>query len=85
MTINLQLPHPDYLSVAIRTYADGAGKQNQRPPHIPSKYSLVFDCETTTDAAQALRFGSFQLRENSELIERGLFYDAQAILPDAQF
>ncbi len=42
----------------------------------PSDWSLTFDCETTTDDAQSLRFGAYQLRKDGELTKngRGLFY-----------
>ena len=42
----------------------------------PSKWSLTFDCETRIDAAQALRFGAYQLRKNGVLARQGegLFY-----------
>ena len=42
----------------------------------PSDWSLTFDCETTIDAAQALRFGAYQLRKDGKLTKngRGLFY-----------
>ncbi len=77
---NLDLPHPDYLSIAIRTYADHRQqKPFSAPPYISSKYSLIFDCETTTDETQSLRFGAFQIRENGELIEQGVFYDDQTL------
>jgi hypothetical protein len=46
----------------------------------PADVTLTFDCETTTDAAQSLRFGAYQLREDGELIENGLFH-AEGINP----
>ena len=74
------MPAPDYLSIAVRTYADhGPLKVWNQPPHIGSKYALVFDCETFTDETQALRFGSFQLCEDEVIVRRGLFYDPNAI------
>jgi hypothetical protein len=39
----------------------------------PSDWTLIFDCETTTDERQALRFGVYQVRKGSELWEAGLF------------
>lgn len=41
----------------------------------PSDWSLVFDCETSVDAAQALRVGFYQVRKSGELKSEGLFYD----------
>jgi hypothetical protein len=44
----------------------------------------VFDTETTTDAGQALRFGSYQERNGRALIESGLFYDPEALTHEEQ-
>lgn len=41
----------------------------------PSQYVLVFDTETTTDAAQKLRFGTYQVRKAGQLMQEGIFYD----------
>jgi hypothetical protein len=68
----------DQLSIAVRAYVPlvGAGKpRRSRPSPIPSEWVLVFDTETTTDPAQRLRFGSFQLRHAGKLVKHGLFYD----------
>ena len=45
-------------------------------PLPTSKWTLTFDCETGTDAAQALKFGAYQLRRDGVLVKRGagLFY-----------
>lgn len=83
----------DELPVAIRAYAtptwrappDGDGSKPKRPRKglLPaSKWSLTFDCETTTDAGQALRFGTYQLRKAGELRERGIFYDPDGVTDD---
>lgn len=42
----------------------------------PSGWTLTFDCETGTDAAQGLRFGAYQLRSKGVLARKGegLFY-----------
>jgi hypothetical protein len=45
----------------------------------PSKYELIFDTETTVDAAQQLRFGTYQLREAGEIQEEGFFYDPESL------
>ena len=37
-------------------------------------WTLTFDCETTTDEAQAIRFGAYQLRKGDTLKEEGLFH-----------
>lgn len=44
------------------------------------EWTLVFDTETTTDACQNLRFGTYQLRRKNELIEAGIFYDPRTML-----
>ncbi len=43
----------------------------QRLP--PSDIVVIFDTETTTDPAQRLRFGAYQVRDAGHLIDRGLF------------
>lgn len=67
------------LPIAIRAYAMRNkttalryGKKNYKPLK-PSNYALVLDTETTTDATQRLKFGYYQLRKDSELIEAGFF------------
>lgn len=79
----LIMPDPDHLAVAIRTYADhGQYKPFPEQPHITSKYALIFDCETTTDETQTLRFGCFQLRENENVLNKGLFFDPLSLGAD---
>ena len=48
-------------------------------PTPPSEWTLVFDAETTIDAAQRLRVGAYQFRKADELDEAGLFYDPTII------
>ena len=43
----------------------------------PSPWTLIFDCETTVDAAQTLRVGVFQVRYSGKLRQEGLFFDPQ--------
>lgn len=67
-------PVSDNLPIALRAYAEAP---KARKPHRgidASEWSLTFDCETRTDAGQALRFGAYQLRKGDELKEAGLFY-----------
>ena len=45
---------------------------------------LVFDTETTVDAAQQLRVGCYQLRWQGKLCEQGLFYDPESLTSDEQ-
>ncbi len=73
------------LPIAIRAYTEKpdtkpvASKTHSKGPEQPSNYMLIFDCETTTDAAQKLRFGVYQIRKSNVLQEEGLFLDATAL------
>ena len=44
-----------------------------------SEFTLVFDIETTTDAAQQMRFGVYHLFKGIELVERGFFVDTETM------
>jgi hypothetical protein len=78
-----------HFRIAVRAYVPPPHAE-QDPPKSkrrgqvapPSPWTLVFDTETTTDAAQKLRAGSYQLRHGIELIEAGIFYDPLALAPD---
>jgi hypothetical protein len=59
--------------------AGGAAAQTPRPRPTPSEWVLVFDTETTTDAGQGFRFGSYQARRDGALYEAGLFYELDAL------
>ena len=84
---------PDRLPIAVRAYAPppppkpttrgSARKKRQGKPAPPSEWTLVFDTETTVDAAQRLRIGAYQFRNGDELDEAGLFYDP-AIISDRE-
>jgi len=52
-------------------------------PASPSEWTLVFDTETTIDAAQRLRIGAYQFRDGDRLDEAGLLYDP-AIISDEE-
>ncbi|MFT3723035.1 MAG: hypothetical protein QM773_05550 [Hyphomonadaceae bacterium] len=56
-----------------------ASKRRGAAVDEPSDYSLIWDCETTTDAAQSLRFGFFQVRKAGQLIREGIFYEPAAL------
>lgn len=68
------MPITDHLPISLRAYAEAPKAWRPRRGIDASEWSLTFDCETRTDAGQALRFGVYQLRCGSELIEAGLFY-----------
>jgi hypothetical protein len=58
-----------------------------RPPSAEtevSPWTLVFDCETTIDATQRLRFGFYQIRNGEKLDQEGVFYDPSAITADEE-
>jgi hypothetical protein len=76
----------DRLPIAVRAFAPPPQKPSDEParkrsskPAPPSKWTLVFDTETTADAAQRLRIGAYQFREGDDLDEAGLFYDPAAL------
>jgi hypothetical protein len=76
------LVQPDRLPIAVRAYAtpplppdEGPKKKRQREPALASEWTLIFDTETTVDAAQRLRIGAYQFRNRDELEEGGLFYN----------
>lgn len=73
----------DSVTVSLRAFvADPNGKPprrgNWKPPPA-SKWTLVFDTETTTDPSQRLRFGTYQLRNGLDLDETGLFFDPEVL------
>ena len=73
------MPQANPNEIAVRCYTEKPPKpkkENQRPRPLdePSEFTLVFDCETTTDEAQTLRFGFYQIRQGVELYEQGVFY-----------
>jgi hypothetical protein len=69
--------------IFVRAYVERANKKRKRPAETkldrPSKWTLVFDCETTIDPGQALRFGFYQVREEIALREEGIFYDPEGV------
>ena len=87
-------PVTDELPVALRAYAAPTFRvlpdKNAAPPKAPRKSSvtpssgrvLIFDTETTSDAAQSLRFGTYQYRSGDVLDETGIFYEPDGVTPD---
>jgi hypothetical protein len=82
-------PISDYLPIALRAYTGPTftvlpdptkpPRKEPKPPLPASDFTLVFDTETTTDAGQALRFGTYQFRCGDELDEAGIFYDPERV------
>lgn len=54
-------------------------KYTQKKSDMPSEWALILDAETTTDASQKLRFGTYQVRKGAELMESGVFYDPETL------
>lgn len=84
-----ETPLTDELAIALRAYVESAwtptGKRpssSTRKAPRPSSWVLVFDTETTTDAGQSLRFGSYQVRNGSTLHEAGIFYAENGVSPE---
>ena len=87
-------PVTDELPVALRAYAAPTFRvlpdNNAAPTKTPRKSSvmpssgrvLIFDTETTSDAAQSLRFGTYQYRSGNMLDESGIFYEPDGVTPD---
>jgi hypothetical protein len=75
------------MPVAVRAWAQRVSKRKERQqapagPFTdigPSRWSLSFDTETTTDPGQSLRVGAYQLRRGSRLAQVGLIYEPAAI------
>src|SRR6185312_4705675 len=58
-------------------------KLTRKASKVPaSPWAVLFDTETTTDAGQALRFGTYQVRKGGELHEAGIFFDPEGVTPD---
>jgi hypothetical protein len=69
--------------LAIRAYSERPGRAplGSRAPRndaATSEWTLIFDCETTVDAAQQLRVGFFQVRRGQAIKRKGAFYDPAA-------
>jgi hypothetical protein len=76
---------PDYREISLRAYVPTRRKRNnwQGSNLSPSEWTLIFDCETTVDAAQSLKFGFYQVRKGQELWESGIFLNP-VILTDRE-
>lgn len=72
-------PVTDHLPISLRAYAEAPKARKLRRGIGASPWTLTFDCETRTNAGQALRFGAYQLRNGERVVMAGLFYDPGAI------
>jgi hypothetical protein len=85
-------PLPDEcmrVAIAIRAYSENPNRDpvGLLPPRREidaSPWTLVFDCETTIDATQRLRFGFYQIRRCEKLEQEGMFYDPNAVTVDEE-
>ena len=86
-------PVTDELPVALRAYVapqytvlsdpgEAKAKPRMASKANASPWTLIFDTETTIDAGQSLRFGTYQLRHGGELDEAGIFYDPDGVTTD---
>lgn len=78
----------DKIDIAVRAFAQLDGTTQKRSGQWknsqPSEWTLIFDTETTTDACQRLRLGTYQVRRADDIHERGIFYvpdDPKALSP----
>lgn len=72
----------DRMPIAIRAYTESTKAKPPGRPRgndEPSKWALVFDCETTIDASQSLRFGTYQVRKGGVLVEAGFLYEPEGL------
>jgi hypothetical protein len=83
-------PPVEKMEVAVRAWATpdyqrhigGPGGGHSKKAIVdlgPSEWSVTFDTETTTDASQRLRIGTYQVRYRNHLWEAGFFYDEEAL------
>ena len=74
---------PERMLIGLRAYtvSDKLKEvmRNIKPGFGPSDWTLIFDCETSTDDAQRLRFGVYMIRKGHQLHEQGLFYEPGAL------
>lgn len=71
-------------TIALRCYTEKPSfwpRKTRRPEIGPSDWSVIFDTETTIDAAQSLRIGFYQIRRGDALFEEGVFYQPGALTP----
>lgn len=62
--------------IAVRCYTEKPSftpRKSSKPDIGPSRWTVIFDTETTIDAAQSLRVGIYQIREGDLLFEEGVF------------
>ena len=84
----MTVPPSEPLAIALRAYVPTTARKRQKGNREPrrepenSNWILVFDVETTIDAAQERRIVSYQVRRDGELVERGIAYEPSALDED---
>lgn len=87
-------------AIAVRVYATStpptaSKRRSRREPSQPAKlerldtrqpsaWTLTLDTETLTDVSQQLRFGVYQVRHNTTMVEQGAFYDPPTLSASEQ-
>ena len=84
MTANSIPPISDHLALSLRAFAESTiekqpKKTSKKRPPYASDWAVIFDTETTTDAGQSLRIGTYQVRKAGELFGCGVFFDPEGV------
>ena len=74
----------DKPAVSVITAKIAPKKHRKKKVDVPSEWVVVFDAETTTDASQKLRFGTYQIRKGESLVQAGIFYDGFTLSKNEQ-
>ena len=77
----------DALPISIRAFVPPPkvkGFPGKKASQGPSEWTLIFDTETTTDARQALRFGTYQVWKAEKLVEAGIFINRDVLTKKEQ-
>src|SRR5262245_34817627 len=74
---------PKELAIAVRAFAMPLKPQKAPRPYTgglnkPSRWTVVFDTETTADEAFTLRLGAYHVYKDGVLYEKGIFFNPQA-------
>jgi hypothetical protein len=74
------VPDAELRPIFLRAYVPtGLAPKRRSGFPRPSDWVLVFDTETWPDGAQALRIGTFQLRKQGRLRDKGIFFDPDQV------
>ena len=78
------MSRPSPSTIALRAYTEKPGSKpvaskGEFMADEVSPWTVVFDTETTIDAAQQLRVGFFQVRKSEALEREGIFYHSKSL------